>query len=68
MSKEISSAISSVMQVAANNPPLVLAIATGGAVLMLGSSIAYKLATQGKSVKFDIEGLMKFEAEFHEFS
>jgi hypothetical protein len=60
MSKGISSAIGGVMQTAANNPPLVLAIA-GGAILMLASS----LAKRGKNVKFSIGDLMVVEAEFY---
>jgi len=65
MSKDISSAIGGVMQAAANNPPLVLAIAAGGAILMLASSLAYTLAKRGKNVKFSIGDLMVVEAEFY---
>jgi hypothetical protein len=65
MSKDISRAIGGVMQAAANNPQLALAIAAGGAILMLASSLAYTLAKRGKNVKFSIGDLMVVEAEFY---
>ena len=65
MSKEISAVIGGVISAVAINPPLALAIATGGAILMLGSSLAYKLATRGKNVKFSIGDVMFVEAEFY---
>jgi hypothetical protein len=64
MSKDISSAIGGVMRVAAGNPALWVAVATGRAILMLGSSLAYTLAKHGKNVKFSIGDLMVVEAEF----
>ncbi|MEI6706054.1 MAG: hypothetical protein WCK96_02845 [Methylococcales bacterium] len=65
MSKEISTIIGSVMRVAAANPALLVAIATSGAVLMLGSSIAHTLVKRGKNVKFSIGDMVQFKAEFY---
>lgn len=46
------------------NPPMVLAIAAGGTILLIGSALAYKLATDGKNAKFSVNGLFDFEANF----
>jgi hypothetical protein len=65
MSKEISAVIGSAMRVAASNPALFVIIATSGTILMLGSSLAHTLVKRGKSVKFSIGDVVKFEAEFY---
>lgn len=65
MSKEISTIIGSVVRVVVANPSLLMAVATSGSILMLGSSLAHTLAKRGKNVKFSIGDMVIVEAEFY---
>ena len=47
------------------NPAALAVVAGSAVVLVIGGTIAYKIGTSGKSVKFKVGDVFDMEAEFH---